>query len=173
MRTLVIYYSRSGNTKRIAEQVATALGADLEAIADPTVRSGLRGYQRSGFQAFFHRTVDIGPVARDPASYDLVVVGTPIWNVSLSSPVRSYLRRYRASLPAVAFFCTCGGMGMARVFAQMARESRQQPKATLVVREAELATAASAIERFARDLRGGPAATGAPGPVAQPSAATH
>ena len=151
-RILVAFYSRTGNTTAIAESIAAALGADLEPIIDHTRRSGPLGYLRSGFDAFFHRPADIGPAVHDPTAYDLVIVGTPIWNVSLSSPVRSYLRGHRKAMPAVAFFCTCGGMGIERVFAQMAKVCGKQPAATLAVRESEMRSASTAIARFAAEI---------------------
>jgi hypothetical protein len=109
-----------------------------EEIVDPTHRSGVFGYQRSGFQAFFRRLAPIAPPAHDPCAYDLVVVGTPIWDMSVSSPVRSYLRRYRFALPTVACFCTCGGVGSERAFRQMTEESGREPVARLVVTEHDL-----------------------------------
>jgi len=154
-RTLVVYYSRSGHTRAVAKQVAERLGADVEEINDPTKRTGLFGYQLSGFQAFFRRLPDIAPAVRDPHQYDLVVVGTPIWDMSVSAPVRAYLRRYRAVLPKVAFFCTCGGAGAERAFAQMTKECGQSPVATMVLTEHELTTPAVplAIARFLVHVR--------------------
>lgn len=150
-RILVVYYSRSGHTKRLAEQIAQAASADIEAIVDPTDRSGALGYLRSAYQAFRQRTVQIGPSKHDASAYDLVVVGTPIWDASVSSPVRSYLAREAGRLPAVAFFCTCGGRGGERAFAQMARECGKTPTTTLIVRDAELPRSGPAIARFLRD----------------------
>ncbi len=151
-RILVIYYSRTGHTKRIAEEIAKAAGGDLEAITDPSDRSGILGYLRSAYQAFRQRSVEIGPAAHDPSSYDLVVIGTPIWNMSVSPPVRSYLQREKDRLPTVAFFCTCGGSGGERAFTQMTRECGKSPATTLIVREAELDRSAAAVARFLTDL---------------------
>lgn len=152
-RTLVVYYSRSGHTKRVAEQIAGALGADLEAIVDPTRRSGVLGYLRSGFEALFDRPVELAPSRLSPASYQLIVIGTPIWNMSVSSPVRAYLLRHRNVLPNVAMFCTCGGSGSDRVFGQMERLCGKHPIATLRLREGEVDGAGPAVERFVSQIR--------------------
>jgi len=155
-RMLVVYFSRSGHTRAVAKQIAERLGADLEEIQDPTNRSGIFGYQRSGFQAFFKRVPPIAAAIRNPHDYDLVVVGTPIWDMSLSAPVRAYLRRYRALLPKVAFFCTCGGAGADRAFGQMTKECGQSPIATMALTERELTTPAVpiAIARLIAHIRG-------------------
>jgi flavodoxin len=154
-RILVVYYSRSSHTWRVAEKLAADCGADLETIVDPTNRSGVSGYLRSGFQAFFQRLVPIGPSVHNPAAYDLVVIGTPIWDRSVSSPVHSYLQRHRSAFPPVAFFCTCGGMGSVRVFRQMTEQCGREPVATMVLTERELAApaASTVIAQFARKIR--------------------
>lgn len=170
-RVLVVYYSRTGTTKRVAGAIAAAAGADLEEISDRTKRTGLLGYLRSGYEAARRRQIPIGPAIRDPSTYDLVIVGTPVWDMSVSSPVRSYLHRHRAALRNVAFFCTCGGRGGARTFAEMSKICGAAPIATLVVRESEVSRSAEAIRRFVaafdRALRGAPVPSG---PGARPDA---
>jgi flavodoxin len=139
-RILVVYFSRSGHTRQVAVQIAASVGADLEEIVDPTPRSGLFGYLRCGREAYFKRLPPIADAVRNPADYDLVIVGSPIWNASLSAPVRSYLRRYRAAMHDVAFFLTCGGFGIERALQQMVDESGRLPLARLTVRERDLGT---------------------------------
>ncbi len=162
-RVLVVFYSRTGTTKGVAESLAGAVRGDLEGIADRTKRSGMLGYLRSGYEAARRRLIQIAPAVHDPSTYDLVIIGTPIWNLSVSSPVRSYLHRHRGAFRKVAFFCTCGGRGDARAFAQMTEISGATPIATLVVRDKEVPRSAQAIARFAadveRDLLGAPPST--------------
>ena len=152
-RILVVYFSRSGHTHSLAEQIASRLDADLEPIREPIVRSGTLGYLRSGLQALFKRRVEIAAPEHDPASYELVVIGTPIWNMAVSSPVRSYLGQTRESLRQVGFFATLGGMGAERSFEQMARLVGRQPIATLGVRQDALATSSAEVQRFVDQLR--------------------
>lgn len=140
MRTLVVFYSRTGHTREIGHRIAAALYADIEEIADRANRGGVFGYLRSGRDAWFRRRALIAPLVHDPAAYDLVVVGTPVWNMSLSSPVRTFLQDHRQALRQVAFFCTMNGMGSERAFAQMEEESGRGPIATLAVRAHERAS---------------------------------
>src|SRR5512143_1474864 len=121
MNALVVYFSRSGHTEQVARRVADALHADVEPISEKTSRSGLLGYLRSGFEAATRRIPTIEPPVHDLSSYDLVVIGTPIWNASVSSPVRAFLERNRKNLKRVAFFCTMGGSGSERAFREMER----------------------------------------------------
>jgi menaquinone-dependent protoporphyrinogen IX oxidase len=138
MKTLVVFYSRTGHTRDIGHRIAAALHADMEELGDRTNRRGIVGYLRSGRDAWFGRRAELLPLTRDPGVYDLIVVGTPIWNASLSTPVRTFLQDQKAKLHDVAFFCTMGRMGSARVFEQMQRESGRLPVAKLALAEYQL-----------------------------------
>jgi flavodoxin len=148
-KILVAYFSSTGHTREIAEAVATACHADVEAIRELKPRAGFLGFMRAGYEATTKRTAAIHPTDTDPAEYDLVVLGTPVWSWNLSSPMRAYLARHGAALKAVAFFCTEGGSGGARVFRQMAQLYGQEPVATLIVTEPEIKNA-----RYADKLAG-------------------
>jgi flavodoxin len=137
---LVVYYSRTGNTRRVAEQLAHWLGCDVEALRDRASRRGIWGALRSAIEATLGTMAWVAPSRHDPATYDLVEVGTPVWTASVSSPVRSYLMRHRLRFRNVAFFCTCGGTGSRRALRQMTATSMRRALATLVVREGDLKT---------------------------------
>jgi len=139
MKTLVAYYSRSGHTEQVAKEIAARCQADIDRVRDDGVdRSGLGGYLRSGWEAFSGATPPIHRAAKDPAEYDLVVIGTPVWNWSLAAPVRTYALRHAGKFRQVAFFCTEGGSGERRVFDELQRICGRAPLATIVVREREL-----------------------------------
>lgn len=118
-RILVVYYSRSGTTRKIAESLSEALKCDVEEIVEVTGRAGILGYLRSLVEAMQKRPSAIASGQRDPSFYDLIIIGTPVWAWSVSSPVRAYLIANKERLPQVAFFCTLGGAGSERAFGQM------------------------------------------------------
>lgn len=117
-RILLVYYSRTGYTRKVATEIAAACDCDVEEIRDAVGRCGPIGYVRSAFEAASRFDTLLEPSKRDPADYGLVIVGTPVWFWNLSSPVRTWVRRHRASLPKVAFFCTCGASGERRALAE-------------------------------------------------------
>jgi flavodoxin len=157
LKMLVVYYSRGGNTRAAAEEIARALGgADLEEIRDAADRNGWRGYLKSFREATSRSTTVLTSPGRDTSGYDLVVVGTPVWVSNVSSPTRTYLNAHVGEFPRVAFFLTHGGTGRDKVFAQMARLSGLQPEAVVAIRENELRKPefGSKIAAFAIELRG-------------------
>jgi len=157
MKILVAYYSRTGHTEQLAKAIAAACHGELERILDARGdRGGVLGYLRSGWQAALGRAPAIRIASLDPADYDLVVLGSPVWNWSLSAPVRSYARLHADQFKRVAFFCTEGGSGERRLFAQLRRLCGQPPCAAMVVKEHEIGSRAYAhrLDRFIAKLTG-------------------
>lgn len=108
MKTLVVFYSRSGTTKRVAQEVAKALNADVDEVVDKKPRNGILGFLIAGYDATKGKTTEI-EFEKDPSSYDLVVIGTPVWNGRVTPAIRTYLLQNREKIKNAAFFCTCAG----------------------------------------------------------------
>ncbi len=111
MNSLVVYYSRTGKTKFVAEKVAFELKADIEEVVDLKNRDGWFGFLKAGFDATLGRETKIGEIEKSPRDFDLIVVGTPVWNSRPSSAIRTYLKRNNLSENKVAIFCTNESMG--------------------------------------------------------------
>jgi flavodoxin len=106
MNALVVYYSRTGTTRKIAEKLASLLKCVSEEIHDTTKRKGMLGWLSAGKDTISKELTKLEKVKNDPASYDIVIIGTPIWNGTLSTPIRTYLTQYKDRFKKVAFFCT-------------------------------------------------------------------
>lgn len=153
-RILVVYYSRSGTTGKVAGTIASALGADLEEIVDTAERNGVMGYVRSATEGMLGMPSEIRRPARNPAAYDLVLVGTPVWTWSVSSPVREYLTWMGGSAKRVGFFATEGGAGGSRAFRQMEELCGKPPLQTLELTGQDVSgcDAAARIEAFVEGI---------------------
>jgi len=138
MKALVLYYSRSGNTRLVAQQLADELNGELEEITDRVNRRGILGYLRSGRDVIRHRRAQLNPIVSKLSDFDMVFIGTPVWRLSLSTPVRTFLEQHADELPRVAFFCTMGGFGSRRVFRQMERMCGKGAVGTLAITESDL-----------------------------------
>lgn len=109
MKALVVFYSRTGTTKKVAAAIADFLKADLEELIDQKKRSGIIGWLRAGRGAIKKELTDLGPLSKDPGAYDLVIIGTPVWAGTMSIAVRTFISQNKAGIKKAAFFCTCGG----------------------------------------------------------------
>ena len=102
-RILIAFFSQGANTKRVAEEIQSLLGADIERIVEKTNRTGLFGFLSAGADSTMKKLGDIETPLLDPSTYDLVVVCTPVWAWNVTPPVRAYLTLMRERLPAVAY----------------------------------------------------------------------
>ena len=124
MKALVVYYSKSGNTKAVAELIARAASADLDALVEVGVnRKGLLGYLSAGRGGMFKMKSKIQSPSKSPADYDIVFIGTPIWGWNLAPAVRSYVGQTDFGSTPVALFCSMGGSGHEKTFASMRSEA--------------------------------------------------
>ena len=111
---LVLYYSQTGNTKAVAEEIATKLGADIEEI------TMVNPYD-TGFKATIDRCMqereqgiipEIQPVKADVANYDVIFIGFPVWFGTYAPPVANYLSQVDLSGKKIVPFCTFGSGGL-------------------------------------------------------------
>lgn len=111
MKTLVVYYSQSGNTEKIAKKVAGAIGADIELIE--TVKPYTGDYQKIVSDAQDEVEKDyqrpIKPLKHNVKDYDRIIVGTPTWWYKMASPVLTFLSTNDFSDKVVVPFMTNAG----------------------------------------------------------------
>ena len=84
MKSLVVYYSKSGNTKKVARAIAIGLGAELKNIEE----------------------------IEDISSYELICIGTPVHAFAPSKPIKKFLKELPdLSDKKGAGFCTMHAFG--------------------------------------------------------------
>ncbi len=91
MKSIVIYYSETGNTEKVAKAIAVNLGADLKRIEEIKID--------------------------DVSKYDLICLGTPVHAFAPAKIVRRFLKEL-PNLPSKkgAAFCTMHAFGDKRTF---------------------------------------------------------
>lgn len=103
-KTLIIYYSRTGNSKLISEVLQKELNAQALEIKDLKDRSGSLGYAGAGFDGFFDRHTTIDPAKVDLSPYSNVIIVSPIWNWKLSTPIHTFIDNNRLDDKTVVLF---------------------------------------------------------------------
>jgi len=109
MKVLIVYYSRTGNTKKVAEAMQEKLACDIEEIQGQKSYAGVFGWTMAGKEGSQKVAAKIKPTFKNPADYDLIIFGTPIWAWNISSPLRGYLLKNKSKFKKIAAFCTMGG----------------------------------------------------------------
>jgi flavodoxin len=132
-KILIAYYSRSGNTKTVAEFLQEKLSCDLEEIISTKDRSGVVGFFICGKEAIKKELPEIKLTQKNTQDYDLIITGTPVWAWNISSPIRTYLEQNKAKIKNVAAFCTMGGNGDKRSFDEIEKILNKELVATLTL----------------------------------------
>lgn len=149
MKMLVVYYSRHGHTRTVAKSVAKHLKADIEELIDMKDRSHLANWFTGAFDEELRIDTQIVEPT-DPSSYDLVIIGTPIWD-GIVPPVRAYISKFK--FKKVAFFITFGGMPEDAAYV-MSQKVKKRPLAVLELQDREIELGAEKkIREFCRKLK--------------------
>ncbi|HZW13385.1 MAG TPA: flavodoxin [Noviherbaspirillum sp.] len=135
---LVVYFSRTGMTRKAAEEIAAACRCKLEPILEKTDRSGLKGYIFSGYQAVMKKLPEINPSSEDPGDYETLILGTPVWASSVSAPTRSYIAQNAGHFNKIAVFCTMMRSGGDKALDEIEALAGKTPVARLVLTDAEI-----------------------------------
>lgn len=111
MKTLILYYSYGGNTKRIAEMIQREIGGDIARMDtvvpydgdyDEVVNQG----QREIAEGYCPELKPLNIGWRD---YDAIILGSPVWWYTFAPAMRSFLERADLTGKIVYPFATNGG----------------------------------------------------------------
>lgn len=119
-KTLVVYYSASGTTKRVATAIADAAGADLYEITpvEPYTSDDLNWNNSSSRVSREHDDESLRDIAlteitpADWDSYDTVLIGYPIWWGIAAWPVDNFVKGNDFTGKTVIPFCTSASSGL-------------------------------------------------------------
>ena len=125
-KKLVAYFSASGTTARVANNLAVAAGADLYEIKptkpytsadlnwqDKNSRSSVEMKDKSSRPELADKNADI-------AEYDKIFLGFPIWWYVAPTIINSFLESYDFTGKTIILFATSGGSGFGRTAAELA-----------------------------------------------------
>jgi flavodoxin len=115
-KTLIVYFSWSGNTRTVAGIIHDLTGSDIVEIEVLEPYSSV--YNEVTARARQELDNDVRPELKTRVEnmneYDTLIVGTPIWSSRLAPAVKSFLAGYDLSRKNIAPFCTHGGSGTAQ-----------------------------------------------------------
>lgn len=132
-KTLIVFYSNTGHTGRIAEAIAALGNWPTAEIRELTSRRGAWENLRCVIESSLKVRPRIEFDAPVLSSFDLIIIGTPAGVGRIASPVRSFLSRHVHSLQRVAFFCTRGSKQAGTVFDQLSDASGKTPVSTMAI----------------------------------------
>lgn len=126
-KSLVTYFSASGVTKKVAEKLAEAAGADLFEIKPEVAytEADLNWMDKKSRSSIEMNDKSFRPAIAEKynnmADYDVVYVGFPIWWYVAPTIINTFLESYDFSGKTIVLFATSGGSGFGNTVAELKR----------------------------------------------------
>ncbi len=113
MKSLVLYYSQTGTIKKVGEEFARQLGADIASydVTVPYTGTFEEAIERCQKEMAEGTLPALAPLSIDLAQYDTVFLGFPIWFGNYAPPVAALLKSVDFSGKTLVPFCTFGSGG--------------------------------------------------------------
>ncbi|MBG6130578.1 menaquinone-dependent protoporphyrinogen IX oxidase [Aquimarina sp. EL_43] len=126
MKTLIVYFSFSGNNELLAKDVAKDLEADLLQITEPKKR----GIFRIMLDMLFNRFPKINELNILWDEYHHIVLMAPIWNYIIAHPMKTFIKKSKEDLKNYSFITLCSGRDTQKekIAAQLEKLARYEPK---------------------------------------------
>lgn len=113
---LVAYFSRTGNTRQIANQIHEKVGGDIFEIqaVNPYPSDYNECVERAKQELEECYRPELKTIVKNIESYDVIFIGYPNWWSTIPAPVTTFLSKYDLSGKAVVPFCTHEGSRLGR-----------------------------------------------------------
>lgn len=116
-KILIVYYSSGGNTKTVAQNLHLVVGGDIKEIQllekYPNDIFNMSKIIRKQMKENYLPKID----NIDISNYDVIFVGSPVWNFSLSLPIQSFLKNNNfENKIVIPFFTYSGGANKNKLF---------------------------------------------------------
>ena len=124
-KILTVYYSNGGHTKEVAQNLHSIVGGDIKEIEliekypnnifkmSKLVRNQIK-------QKYLPKIENI-----DTSNYDIIFVGSPIWNFSISLPIKTFLKNNNfENKTLITFFTYSGGANKNNVINEVKKTTR-------------------------------------------------
>ena len=153
-KVLVLYYSETGTTKAVAQEIQKQTGADIEAVeaVEPYSGNFQETIQRGQREMQSGQTPALKPLTKKVSDYDVVFLGYPIWFGTYAMPIATLVKEQDFAGKKVVPFCTFGSGGLNTSSEAL---SKALPKATIMkgygVRTARVAAAEKELDRFLKE----------------------
>jgi menaquinone-dependent protoporphyrinogen IX oxidase len=104
-QTLIMYYSKTGKTKIVAEELKVLI-PDARVVE---IKSDVGIMKAVMWQQLFNRNACNEPITVDLEKHDRVILCSPIWLQKISSPMRTIINTVPLAGKNVKLFVVCAG----------------------------------------------------------------
>ena len=151
MKTVIIFFSESGNTKVVAKTLSENLNTDLIEVRDLKNRHGFIGKVSSSIDAFRESKTDITPINIDLEEYGLIYFGTPTWAGNPTPAIITIIDKCDLKGKDIVLFATMNSSGGQSALDRM--QEKVEARGARVVESFTLKTKDKTIENVVEDSK--------------------
>lgn len=150
-KALVLYFSETGATKTVAEEIKNQIGADIESIEPVTPYTGVfnETMERCNREAQANETPELKPLKSNLQDYDVIYLGYPVWYGTYARPIATLVKQEAFEGKKIVTFCSFGSGGLQTSTNDL---KKALPKANIVegygVRNARVSAVSEEVTRF-------------------------
>ncbi len=151
-KSLVLYYSQTGATEKVALELQKSLGADIEAIelVEPYAGTYAETIERVGKERREGIVPELKPLKVDLSKYETIFLGYPIWYGTYAMPIASLVQNNTFEGKKIVTFCTFGSGGTEPAIADLkkALPMAEVAEVGFGIRNARIAAITKELHRF-------------------------
>lgn len=148
-KKLIVYYSRTGTARQVAEQMAAQSGWQLAEVTDEHPRAGFLGDARCVIETVFHARAKYRYEGPPLGEVEHVVVIAPIWMGHLASPMRDFLADQLPASTHLSVICVMAARGAFRAVEEIMRITATIPAPVLALFQRDVLSGLSLDDRDA------------------------
>lgn len=123
MKTLIVYFSFSGNNEVLAKELQSILHCDIFPIIELRGRVGISIF----LDILFKRSPPIEKTEIALNQYDHIILVAPIWAGRIANPLKTFLKQEKENIRAYSFITLCGVGGNVKLRDELSRLTGQKP----------------------------------------------
>lgn len=151
----VLFVTRSGHSRELAEMAGRQFSARVFEIGDLENRKGILGFIRSGYQSVSRKATPISDPRADLSGAKIVVLIQPVWASQVVPPMRSWLNAHHQELKGkkIVLICSNQGSPAERIRANFEKEFGRLDGFTVVNQKLPRDARARLIDAVAQPLK--------------------
>lgn len=118
-KNLVMYFTRTQSSKKVAFFLKDYLKSDYESIEDTKRYSGIGGFVKAGFSASKKSLTKIKPLKIKLKNYKHIILVFPLWSSHMPPAIRTFLHEYKDSIDSLSIVVLSGGSSSFNIYKEI------------------------------------------------------
>jgi flavodoxin len=135
-KVLIVYYSRTNNSRIVANNLQKELSCDCDEIS--YVAKKKVGFLKAIIQVLRKSTASISGDIHKVDDYDKIIFIFPIWGSKLPTPIRSYMKKYRFVIKNYELIATSASSSVDKVSKDSNKVLRLKPSKTNTIHSSDI-----------------------------------